>query len=170
MRKARLLIIAVLLAPMVLMAQNKAITEFQNKYKDDRDASYVEISGSLFKFISSINDGDNDELDPNLEALANIADGLTSMKILKIDKYAADVTNSEIDELRKSLEKDSYESLMSMKEGRKNIDFLAQGKANELRNMLIIVDDKEEFVIINIDGVLTSEDLSYLSRHYNRWD
>lgn len=164
------LIIAILFAPMLLMAQNKAITAFQEKYKDDRDASYIEISGSLFKFISSINAGDNEDIDPDLAAIAKIADGLTSMKILKIDKYASDVTSEEIANLKSSLKKDSYESLMSMKDGRKNINFMAQGKANELRNMLILVDDKEEFVIINIDGVLTSEDLSYLSRHYSRWD
>ena len=162
------LIIAILFAPMLLMAQNKAVVDFQEKYKDDRDASYVEISGSMFKFISSISDSDNEEIDPDLQAIAKIAEGLSSMRILKIDKYASDVTSDEIADLKSSLKKDSYESLMSMKEGRKNINFMAQGEADELRNMLIIVDDKDEFVLINIDGVLTSEDLSYLSSHYNR--
>ena len=163
-------ILAILIAPMFVMAQNKAVTDFQNKYKDDRDASYIEISGSLFKFISSINDSNNDEMDPDLEAIARIADGLESMKVLKIDKYASDVSQSEIDALKSSLKKDSYESLMTMKEGRRNINFMAQGKSNELRNMLIIVDDKDEFVLINIDGVLTSKDLSYLSKNFEKLD
>lgn len=161
-------ILAILIVPMMVMAQNKAVTDFQNKYKNDRDASYIEISGSLFKFISSISDSNGDELDPDLQAIANIADGLESMKILKIDKYSSDITQAEIDALRNSLKKDSYESLMTMREGKKNINFMAQGKENELRNMLIIVDDKDEFILINIDGVLTSQDLAYLSKNFNK--
>jgi len=162
------IILAILIAPLFVMAQNKAVTDFQNKYKDDRDASYIEISGSLFKFISSMNNSGNDEMDPDLKAIAKIAEGLKSMKVLKIDKYASDLSQGEIDALKSSLKKDSYESLMTMKEGRKNINFMAQGNANELRNMLIIVDDKDEFVLINIDGVLTSKDLSYLSRNFEK--
>ncbi len=116
-----------------------------------------------------MNDSDNEEMDPDLQAIARIADGLTSMQILTVDKYDVGVTSEEISSLKKSLSKDGYESLMSMKEGRQQVNFMAQGESDELRNMLIVVDDKEEFVLISIEGVLSSEDLSYISRQHSRW-
>ena len=56
---------------------------------------------------------------------------------------------------------------MSMKEGRENINILSQGSDSEIRNMLILVDNKDDFILISIEGVLSMEDLSYLSKHHN---
>lgn len=164
------LIVALVVAPMALWAQSNAVTDFQEKYKNDRDASYVEISGNLFKFLGSIKDADNDDIDPDLEALSRIAEGLESMQILSIDKYKTDVAEGDIDALKGALKREKYESLMSIKEGRQTVNFMAQGQENELRNMLIVIDQKEEFVLISIDGILSSSDLSYISKKYNHWD
>ncbi len=173
MKKIAGLLIVFCTAPLFLQAQNKAVHQFQEKYKNDRDASYVEITGSLFKFISevadNVNTGDDTETDQEMEALASVANGITSLKILSIPKYESGLKAQEITDLKSSLEKDKYEVLMSVKEGGKYIYFMAQGDENELRNMLVLIDEKDEFTLLNIDGTLTTKDLSYLTKNHRNW-
>ncbi len=173
MKKFAALIIILIITPLVLVAQNQAVQDFQNKYKSDRDVTYVEITGSLFKFIGSIAEGidtdESGETDPDMEALARVARGITSLKVLSVPKYETGLKQEEITNLRSSLEKDNYEILMTFKEGSKYIHFMAQGNEGELRNMLVLVDKKDEFTILNIDGKLTVEDLSYLARRHHNW-
>lgn len=173
MKKITGLIIVLCATPLFLQAQNKAVRNFQEKYRNDRDATYVEITRSLFRFISKVANaartGENTETDQEMEAMARVANGITSLKILSIPKYESGLKAQEIDNLRSSLEKDNYELLMSVKEGARFLYFMAQGNENELRNILVLIDDKDEFTLLNIDGTLTTKDLSYLTKNHHNW-
>ncbi len=164
------IVLVIMVTPFLLFAQSKAAADFQNKYKEDRDAAYVEISGSLFKFIGMMNDGEEGEIDPDLEAIANIAEGMRSIKILKISKYDSDLKQSEIDNLKSQLKKESYESLMTFREGKKSINVMVQGSGNEFKNPLILVDEKDEFVLLNIEGTFTPQDIAHLAKNREHWD
>jgi phosphatidate phosphatase PAH1 len=161
--------LTLMVTPFILFSQSKAVTDFQNKYKGDRDAAYVEISGSLFKFISMMNDNEGDEVDPDIEAIANIAEGMLSMRVLKISKYESGLEQSEIDALKTQLKKDSYESLMTFREGKKYIDVMVQGSGDAFKNPLILVDEKDEFVLFNIEGTFTPQDIAHLARNREHW-
>lgn len=173
MKKITGLLIVFCTAPLFMQAQNKAVHNFQEKYRNDRDATYVAISRSLFRFISEVAEdaltGENTEADQEMQALARVANGITSLKILIIPKYESGLKAQEIDNLKSSLEKDNYEVLMSVKEGSRFLYFMAQGNENELRNMLVLIDDKDEFTLLNIDGTLTTKDLSYLTKNRHNW-
>ena len=53
MKKVQL-VIAALFISAVSMAQSKVVENFYNKYKDDRDASVVNLNGSIFELIANI--------------------------------------------------------------------------------------------------------------------
>jgi Domain of unknown function (DUF4252) len=161
-----LMILAML--PFLAMAQSKSVNTFQDKYSDHEDVTYVTIKGSLFNLIASIAEYDDDP-DEDLKAMANIANGIKSMQVLKVPYYDTDLSRDEVAGLRKSLEKENYEEFLMVKEGKELINVMAQGAEDEIRNMLVLVDEREAFTVISIDGKLSMKDLSYLSKHHGNF-
>jgi hypothetical protein len=166
MKRLATLILMALILPLVSMGQSKAVVDFQNKYSDDRDASFVTIQGSLFNFVASIADFDDD---PEAQALGRIADGIEAMQVLSVPYFEADLSKAEVQDLKASLKKENYESLMSAKDGREYVEVMAKGSGSEIRDIIILVDNRDQFVLISMDGVLSMEDISYLSKNHKNW-
>ncbi len=167
MKKTTTLIAALVLVSTFTIGQSKSVESFKNKYKDDRDATVVTLQGNIFKLIGSIAEYSDDE---DAKALSKIAGGIKSMQILSLPKYETGLEADEIKQLKSNLKKESYEELMSMKEGRETVVVYSQGNEDEVRNMLILVEEKNEFVLINIDGVLKMKDLAYIANHHDKWN
>ena len=161
-----LMIIAML--PFLAMAQSKSVTSFQDKYSNHDDATYVTVKGSLFNLIASIAEYD-DDADEDTKAMARIASGIKSMEVLQVPFYDTDLNREEVSTFRKALTKEDYEEFLMVKEGKELINVMAQGAADEIRNMLVLVEEKEEFTLISINGTLSMKDLSYLSKHHKNF-
>lgn len=163
-----LLLLAIL--PFMAMAQSKSVSSFMDKYSDHDDVTYVVIKGSLFNLIASIAEyDDGGEPDEDLQALGRMADGIKSMAILQVPYYETNLKREEISSLRASLEKEKYEVFVSVKEGKELVNIMAQGEEDEIRNMLVLVDEKEDFTLISIDGKLSMKDLAYISKHHDNF-
>lgn len=141
-------------------AQSKSAEAFRIKYQDDRDAKVVSMNGSMFKLLSNI--ADNMEESEESAAIGRIAEGIQSMQILSVPVFKSGLQPSEIDQLHKDLLSEKYDELMQVRDGDQKIYFMAQGNENELRNMLVLVREDEEFIMFNIDGVLNMKDLAYI--------
>lgn len=166
MKKLTLIIIAGFISA-ASFAQSKYVEQFHDKYKDDRDASVVSLNGSIFELISTIASYGEDE---DSETVSRIAKGINSMNILSIPLEKAGIALSEIDDLRKNIKGEGYEELMTAREGKERVYFLAKTKDNEINNMLILVNDgDDEFVLMNLDGILNMKDLAYLAEHRKNW-
>ena len=162
------MIIAML--PFLAMAQSKSVSAFQDKYSDHDEVTYVTIKGSLFNLIGSIAEYDDDEdPDEDLQAFGRIANGINSMEVLRVPFYETDLNRDEVASLRNSLTKEDYEEFLMVKEGKELVNVMAQGTADEIRNMLILVEEKNEFTLISINGTLSMKDLSYLSKHHRNF-
>jgi len=168
MKKTTTLLAAlILLSATFVLGQSKSVDAFKNKYKDDRDATVITLQGNIFKLISSIADYSDDE---DAQALSKVADGIKSMQILSLPKYETGLDSEEIKQLKSNLKKESYEELMNIKEGRETVVIYSQGSEDEVRNMLILVEEKDEFVLITIDGVLKMKDLAYIANNHKKWN
>lgn len=141
-------------------AQSKSAEAFRAKYQDDRDAKVVSMNGSMFKLLSNI--AENMEENDESAAIGRIAEGIQSMQILSVPVFKSGLQPSEIDQLHKDILSEKYEELMQVRDGDQKIYFMAQGNDNELRNMLVLVREDEEFIMFNIDGVLNMKDLAYI--------
>lgn len=148
--------------------QSKSAEAFRNKYQDDRDAKVVTMNGSMFKLVSDI--AENMEKNDDSEALARIASGIKSMQILAIPVFKSGLQPAEIDQLHKDLVKEKYEELLQVRDGSQKIWFMAQGSENELRNMIVLVREEEEFIMFNIDGTLNMKDLAYIVDNHDDVD
>jgi hypothetical protein len=161
-----LMIIAML--PFLAMAQSKSVTSFQDKYSSHDDVTYVTVKGSLFNLIASIAEYD-DDADEDTQAMARIASGIKSMEVLQVPFYDTDLNREEVATFRNALAKEDYEEFLMVKEGKELINVMAQGASDEIRNMLVLVEEKEEFTLISINGTLSMKDLSYLSKHHQNF-
>ena len=167
MKKTTTLLAALVLISTFAIGQSKSVDAFKNKYKDDRDATVVTLQGNIFKLIGSIAEYSDDE---DAKALSKVADGIKSMQILALPKYETGLDSEEIKALKSNIKKESYEELMNMKEGRETVVIYSLGNEDEVRDMLILVEEKDEFVLINIDGVLRMKDLAYIANNHKKWN
>lgn len=166
MKKLQLLIVALFISTFS-MAQSKAVEDFYDKYKDDRDASVVNLNGSIFELISNIAALGEDE---DAETISRIADGIKSMDILAIPMDRAGISMSEIDDLRSKIKSEKYEELMTVRDGRERVYIMAKTTNKQIDNMLILVNgDDDKFVLMNLDGILEMKDLAYLAENRGRW-
>jgi hypothetical protein len=163
-----LMILAML--PFLALAQSKSVASFQDKYSDHDEVTYVTIKGSLFNLIGSLAEYDDDEdPDEDLQAIGRIADGINSMEVLSVPFYDTDLNREELASLRSSLAKEDYEEFLMVKEGKELINVMAQGSDDEIRNMLVLVEEKDNFTLISINGKLSMKDLSYLSKNHHNF-
>jgi hypothetical protein len=44
---------------------------------------------------------------------------------------------------------------------------MSQGKEDEIRNMVILAEEKENFTLLSINGKLSMKDLAYLSKNHD---
>ena len=169
MKKLATLLIAIALIPALATAQTKALAEFHAKYRDMDNTTYVDISGSLFNFASSIANyvDEDDEDKEEIEAAGRILGAIKSMQVLSVPYRVVD--KSDISSLKSSLDKEKFESLMTVKDDDANINIMAQGSGSELKNLTFLIDDEDEFVLLTFQGTLSMEDVSYLVKNQKNW-
>ena len=165
MKKTTLTVVLALVAS-IAFSQSKSVESFKNKYKDDRDATVVTLQGNIFKLIGSIAEYSDDE---DAQIFSKIADGIKSMQVISLPKYETGLEAGEIKQLKANLKKESYEELMNVKEGKETVVIYSQGNEDEVRNMLILVEERNDFALINIEGTLKMKDLAYIANHHDKW-
>lgn len=162
------LVIAVVLGSTAALAQSKTVENFHNKYKDDRDAKVVTLTGGLFKIFATI--ASFDEEDEDAQALARIAQNIESMEILSIPMYKSGFSADDVEKMRSDLGKEQYEELITVRDGQEKVYFLTQGDKNTVKNMLVLIKEKDEFAVMNVKGTLDLKDVAYLAKHRNNWN
>ncbi len=166
--KTTFVITVLLLAPVLLLAQSKSIEAFHKKYENDRDATVVSINGPLFSIFAKLGEYAEEE-DKELRSMGKLADNIQSMKILSLPTYKIGIEQSEINQLKKNLIAENYEELFSARKGRKTINCYSQGNKSEIRNMVVLVNERDDFTIMNINGNLSMKDLAVLAKNFRHF-
>ena len=102
--------------------------------------------------------------------MGRIADNIKSMKVLSLPTYKVGIEQIEINQLKNNLIGENYEELFSAREGRKTINLYSQGNKSDLRNMVILVNEKDDFTIMNINGNLSIKDLAVLAKNFRHFN
>lgn len=166
MKKVSLIVLATVIS-IGSYGQSKAVDNFYEKYKDDRDASVVTLNSSIFQLFSNIAELADDE---DAATMARISKGIKAMNILALPLDKIGISMNEVEDLRNNIVKEGYEELMTVRDGRERVYFLAKTGNSKINNMLILVNDgRDEFVLMNLDGVLEMKDLAYMVENRDRW-
>jgi len=156
-----------LFAASILATSQTTIKNFTDKYKGEKDATVVSIKGNVFNLLGNIAEWSDDE---EAEMVGRIFKGINSMEVLSLSLYDIGISREEINKLKSDLLKDKYEEYVTVREGKETINVYAQGTKENISNMLIIIQERDDFSIVNIDGSLSHKDIAYIVKHHDDWD
>ncbi len=140
------------------MAQTGSLDPYFSKYQGDESFTVVNISSKMFAAISGV---EMDGLDPEVKA---ILDNITGMKILTKPSDG----NAYYDEAVKMINSNGLNELMTIKEKGGNVRIYGKSDNSEfLKEVVMLRGDKSNFVLMQVQGKLSIEQLSKLSKTLN---
>ncbi|HLT93594.1 MAG TPA: DUF4252 domain-containing protein [Membranihabitans sp.] len=159
MKKFALSLIIAVVAITISLGQAGSLDSYFSKYQEDESFTVVNISSSMFAAISGL---ETDAIDPEVKA---ILDNITGMKILNKasngDRY--------FDEAMQLIKTKGLEELMSIKEKGENIRIYGKSDGSKyLKEVVMLRGDKSNFILMQVQGKLSIEQLGKLSKTLNK--
>lgn len=152
------LTILLLLGGSMAIAQSRAVDKFHERYKDDGNYISLRIDGGLLKLISGVDTNDEETGD-----LLRAIGGLESINMYKIDRHESALDENNIRTLRKDIRKEKFEELMVVRDGDAHIDFMVKENKGKISDLLMMVDEMDEFILLTFSGEIDLAALSKLS-------
>jgi len=155
MKTKYLLIIICILSSSLVGAQNNTFSGLFEKYEDEDDVTVVNISKAMFKLIpGNISTGNVD--------IKNIIPKIESLLIITSDKK--NTKDKMYSEFKTVAGKDkSFEELMRIKDGKSNVTFNAKKSGDIIKELVMLVNNDDDFVAIQILGNFTLEDIQKIT-------
>ena len=155
MKTKYLLIIICILSSSLVGAQNNTFSGLFEKYEDEDDVTVVNISKAMFKLIpGNISTGNVD--------IKNIIPKIESLLIITSDKK--NIKDKMYSEFKTVAGKDkSFEELMRIKDGKSNVTFNAKKSGDIIKELVMLVNNDDDFVAIQILGNFTLEDIQKIT-------
>ncbi len=157
MKQSALLIICCLLTAQ-LFGQS-AINRFYNKYKFDENTTKVSLPGWLIKIGAGVakKHVDNEEE----KAALDLAKHIRKMKVLVMeDGHSVDPRDVK-KMVRKARAKHNFSDLISVRSADANVNIMIREKKDKIKNMLVVVEEENEFVLLSLKTSLKIEDLNH---------
>lgn len=140
------------------ISQTGSLDTYFSKYQDDETFTVVNISSSMFAAIAGL---ESDSIDPEAKA---ILDNITGMKILTKQSNGETYFN----EVLNLIKSKGLEEMMSIKEKGANMRIYGKSDGTKyLKEVVLLRGDKDNFVLMQVQGKLSIEQLSQLSRTLN---
>ena len=154
----KLLILFVCLLSLQVSAQTSVVTNFFDKYAENEDFTTVYITGRMFSLMADIAPDDEDA-----EDMLDAASGLEGLKVLQSDKVdGKKMYNS----LYNRLDKDGYEDLMVIKEGKnRELKFMIKEDKKIVKELLMLSGEESEFVLIYLYGNIDLEKIAKVTKN-----
>lgn len=133
-------------------AQVEPIKAFYNKYKNYENATQLKLQGWLIRLAAKHTDEEGAE---------QLLKKITHLRLLSIED-GNPVSLEESRDLIKQLKKESYEELLNVRDGTERVDILIREKKDVITEILLLVSDKDEFLLLSLEGRLKFSDLNDL--------
>lgn len=134
-------------------AQSNAINSFVEKYSNTDAVTTLNLSGNLLNMIIEENDEDGDK---------NFMSRLDALRIISIEDRSA-VDANDISALRQGIQANNYEELIRVRDGKDLVHiYLLENKDQVIEELIILVEEPEEFTLVSLSGAMRYEDLKNL--------
>lgn len=138
------LFIAILLSPCYLQAQSKAIDALQKKYKGTEDSFTLNVNGNLIRMLMLF-DGNEEDKD-----VKEFVKGVKHLKVMRVGDRG--INRSDLTNLKAQIRGESFDELMTLRSNDQHIDILVREKNNVVSEFILLLDSKEEFMVLDIRG------------------
>ena len=160
--KTILLIILLFLTGNIAVCQSQAVMNFHNKYKDNGKYLSVKIEGGLLKMLSNVETNDEDTQD-FLDAVSKIE----AIDVHSIDRNEENFDESGINKFKREIKKENYDELMIVRDGDSDVDFLIKERKGKISDLLLVVEEPDEFVIVNISGEIDLKTIAKVTENFD---
>ena len=156
MKTKYLFLMLCLLSSGILYAQSSAFSRLFEKYENEEDVTIVNISKAMFNLIpGNIKTGGNVDI-------KNIVPKIESLRIITSEKSA--LKEKMFADFKAIVEKDkSFEELMRIKSGKANITFNIKQKGEIINELIMLVNEEDNFVAIQILGNFLLDDIKKIA-------
>jgi hypothetical protein len=152
--KTKHLLLALLM--IILSGNSMAQKQLFDRFSDMEGVTSVYISKAMLQMMPNM------KIQGGMD-VGDFAGKLTGILILTSEN--SNVTKMMRNETASFHKNPDYEVLMKVKDEDSNVDFYIKKKSDRLIGELVmLVDDKDEFVIIQMSGNLTMEDIQKLTK------
>ena len=160
-RTIRFIAIAFLLASAGAgYGQSEVVSQVFEKFEDADGFTSVDISKGLFELVAEI-----EAEDPDFDDFKKAIEGLESMKLLAYSleegKGDPQVKSDFVREINATIPFKEYEELMVIRDSDARINFYAKSDKQVIKEMIMVVDGKDEAVLLSLFGNL---DLNYITK------
>jgi hypothetical protein len=151
-------LIILLAMPMALLAQKSSVDSFFSRYSDQKGYTSVEVTKGLFELFTEM-----DSDDPEFEDFRKAVAGLESLKLLaySAEKGSMETKEKFYKDIMSSIPFNEYKELMVIRDSDANVNFYAKNNQQVITDMIMVVDGKEQAVILNLTGTI---DLNYVAK------
>jgi len=153
MKKILLIASVLMICLSSLFAQTESVKSFYDRYTNQDKVSDYTVNGWLLKVASEYSD-DADA--------SKVLEKITQLRILIMDD-GNPISSHEYKDFMKVLRKDSFKELIKIKDKEVDVDFFIREEGQHITNVLMLVNEKDGFVLISLEGLLKMEDLKNLN-------
>ena len=140
-------------------AQVKPINTFYKKHKKSDHATKLSIPAWVIDLgigIAASTLEDEDE-----KAAIKMAKKIQKIKLLVIEEENA-IEKKEVQYLISKLSNQNFEPLMNIRDGGSNVTFMMREKKDKIKNLLILVSEKDEFIMLSLKTKIKVSDINKL--------
>lgn len=156
----KLVVLSLLILPLSGFSQSDELMKIFDKYEGVDGFTSVDISKGLFELFSEI-EADDPEFDDFKKAI----EGLESLKLIaySLEEGEGDQATREqfVSDIKSNVSFKDYQELMVVKDSDANINFYAKSNKQIITEMVMLVDGKDEAVLLSLFGDL---DLNYVAK------
>lgn len=146
--------------PLFSFGQSEQVAKIFDKYSEVDGFTSVSITSGLFELFAEI-EADDPEFDDFKKAI----EGLESLKLLaySLEEGEGDEATrvSFVTDIKETISFKDYEELMVVKDSDARINFYAKSNKQIITEMVMVVDGKDEAVLLSLYGDL---DLNYVAK------
>ena len=137
----------------------KTTAQFYHAHKHKEGVTNFKVPGWLVWMGGGIAQGFVQ--DPDTKAALRLARKVKKLRFMATEDYNP-ITTAEVNEFVNHIRGNGFEDLIMVREGSSTVHILSREKKEKLRNLVILVNDEEEFVFMDMKSRLKYEDLSEL--------
>ena len=141
-----------------VLAQTASLDRFIRKHKRTAEGDKIDMTlpGFVIRFGSRfINKEDLEGVD-----IRKIARKIDELRVVTFEK-SAQIQHADFQQLIADVRSDNFEELMTVRDGGDRVNVLIREHKGFIEDILVIVNDHDgEFVLVNIAGKFTMEDIN----------
>ena len=147
----------------VVSAQTPALNQFYREYKRGKEVKNFRVPGWLVKLGSKI--ALRHSKDPNVKPALSLAKKFGKMKIM-ISEGGRNIPPEAVKRLTAKLRRQKFDDWIYVREEGITVNIMAREFKGMLRNLLILVNDEEEFVFLSVKTKIKAKDIGKVVEWY----